>query len=85
MSVDVSSELVAYHAFVKLTLSRGGTIDKDASPAAFLEYQQQLNRLRAALQPAAERFQRGEVAIEIDIDQIVDESLQTSPRRGSQM
>ena len=76
MSSDVSSELLAYHAFVKLALSKGGNIEQDASPAAFLEYQDQLNRLRATLQPATERYQRGADAAEIDIDQLVNEELQ---------
>lgn len=56
MSTDVTSQLVAYHAFVKTTLSKGGSIDNDATPAAFLEYQNQLCRLRAELQPAMDRF-----------------------------
>jgi len=84
MSAELSSELLAYHAFVKSTLSKGGSIDEDATPAAFLEYQHQLNRLRAALQPAAERFQQGDEALEIDIDQLVDDALQNVPQRGDQ-
>jgi hypothetical protein len=75
MSTDNSSELLAYHAFVKLALAKGGTTDNDASPAAFREYQHQLNQLRAALQPAADRFRRGEEANEIDVGQIVEEVL----------
>jgi hypothetical protein len=84
MSADLSSELVAYHAFIKSTLSRGGNIDEDATPAAFLEYQDQLNRLRAALQPASERFQNGDDGTEIEIDQLVDEVLQDRARHGAE-
>jgi hypothetical protein len=84
MSADINSELLAYHAFVKTTLSKGGSIDEDATPAAFLEYQHQLNRLRAALQPAANRFQSGEEAAEIDVDQLVDEVLQSRLDAGEQ-
>jgi hypothetical protein len=84
MSTELSSELLAYHAFVKSTLSKGGSIDDDATPAAFLDYQHQLNQLRAALQPAANRFERGEEAVEIDIDQLVDEVLQNGPRPDEQ-
>lgn len=75
MATDYSSELFEYHAFIKSTLSKGGNIDEDATPAAFLEYQNQLTRLREALQPAADRFQRGENAADIDIDQLVDQEL----------
>ena len=75
MSTDFTAELLAYHGFVKSTLSNGGSIDEDATPAAFREYQLQLNRLCAALQPAADRFERGEEAFEIDIDQLVDDVI----------
>jgi hypothetical protein len=84
MSTELSSQLLAYHAFVKTTLSKGGSIDEDATPAAFLEYQHQLNQLRAALQPASERFEQGEFREEIDIDQLVDEALQGGPRPSDQ-
>jgi plasmid stabilization system protein ParE len=33
MSSQLTSELLAYHAFVKSTLSKGGSIDKDATTA----------------------------------------------------
>jgi hypothetical protein len=48
------------------------------------EYQQQLNRLREALQPAAERFERGDEAVEIDIDQLIDDELTRGQRSGDQ-
>jgi len=83
MTVELSPELLAYHAFVKSTLSKGGNIDKDATPAAFLEYQQQLNQLRTALQPATDRFLNGDEAAEIDIDQIVADTLQNRPHQGN--
>jgi hypothetical protein len=82
MSTDLSPELLAYHAFVKSTLSKGGSIDEDASPDAFREYQLQLNRLRSALQPAADRFESGEEAFKIDIDQLVDDVLGDRPDSG---
>jgi hypothetical protein len=84
MSTEFSPELLAYHAFVKSTLSKGGSIDEDATPAAFLEYQLQLNRLQAALQPAADRFNRGDEAIEIDIDELIADVLQNGPHAGGQ-
>jgi hypothetical protein len=84
MSTDVSSELLAYHAFVKSTLSKGGSLDEDATPAAFVEYQHQLNQLRAALQPAAERFRQGHEGSEIDIDQLADEVLKEAPHQGGE-
>jgi hypothetical protein len=82
MSADLSSDLIAYHAFIKSTLSKGGSIDEDATPAAFLEYQHQLNQLRAALQPATERYRNGDDGDEIEIDRLVDEVLQESGPRG---
>jgi hypothetical protein len=83
MSTELSSELLAYHAFIKSTLDKGGSIDEDATPAAFAEYQEQLSRLRSALQPAADRFLRGEDASELDINQLVDDVLNngSSPRK----
>ena len=84
MSTEVSSELLEYHAFIKSTLSRGGSIDQDATPAAFLEYQNQLNRLRASLQPAAQRFRRGDAGSEIEIDQLVSEALSDGLQPGKQ-
>jgi hypothetical protein len=85
MSTELSSELLAYHAFIKTTLDKGGNIDEDATPAAFAEYQEQLSRLRSALQPATDRFHRGEGASELDINQLVDDVLNSgaSPREPS--
>jgi hypothetical protein len=84
MPNELSTELLAYHAFVKSTLSKGGSIDEDATPAAFLEYQLQLKQLRAALQPAADRFSQGDEAVEIDIEQLVDDVLQSGMSQGDQ-
>jgi len=84
MSTDFSSELLEYHAFIKSTLSKGGSIDQDATPAAFLEYQSQLNRLRAALQPATERFRQGDEGLEVDIDELVDEALSDGLQPGDE-
>ena len=75
MSIEMPSELLAYHAFIKATLASGGSIEEDATPAAFLEYQEQLSRLRAELQPAADRFRRGEDGSEFNIDEFVDDVL----------
>jgi hypothetical protein len=75
MSTELSPELLAYHAFIKTTLDKGGSIDEDATPAAFAEYQEQLSRLRAALQSATDRFLRGEGASDLDINQLVDDVL----------
>ena len=77
-----SSNLIAYHAFIKSTLSKGGSIDEKAIPAAFLEYQDQLNQLQAALQPATERFRNGDDGNEIEIHCLVDEILQDNAPRG---
>jgi hypothetical protein len=82
MSTDSSSELVAYHAFVKSMLSKGGSIDEDATPQAFLEYQRQFGELRSALQPAADRFKRGDEAHEIDVDQLVENVLQNGSHQS---
>jgi hypothetical protein len=82
MSTETSAELFAYHEFVKLTLSKGGTIDEDATPQAFIEHQQQLNRLRAALQPAADRFHSHVPGSEVDIDRLTDDVLGKSSQAG---
>jgi hypothetical protein len=84
MSTELPSELLAYHAFVKSTLSNGGSIDEDATPAAFLAYQLQLNRLQAALQPSTDRFASGDEGFEIHIDELIDDALQSSPYSGDQ-
>jgi hypothetical protein len=85
MSIEFPSNLLEYHAFIKSTLSKGGSIDEDATPAAFLEYQNQLNRLRASLQPAAERFKQGDEGTELDIDQLVEEALSDGLQPGEQV
>jgi hypothetical protein len=81
MSSEVTPDLVSYHAFVKATLARGGSVDEDASPQAYLEYQAELERLRRELQPAALRLERGEPAHEVDFDALVALVL-TSGRRA---
>ena len=68
-------QLYSYHSFIKATLERGGAIDEEASPQAFLEYQQQLETLRRELAPAAERHLRGEPGVTIDFDALADEVL----------
>jgi hypothetical protein len=84
MSTQLSSQLLAYHAFVKATLSKGGSIDQDATPEAFLEFQRQLDRLREELKPAAERFRHGEEARETDVDQLVEEVLKERSDQSGQ-
>jgi hypothetical protein len=80
MSADVTSDLVSYHAFIKATLSSGGSLDEDASPRAYLEYQAELERLRRELQPAADRFRRGEPAADVDLDGLVERVLNRSAK-----
>jgi hypothetical protein len=82
MSTDLSSELLAYHAFVRSTLSKGGSIDNDATPQAFLEYQRQLAELRGAIRPSMERFKKGEPAEELDIERFVETILQKPEEPG---
>jgi hypothetical protein len=84
MATESATQLVAYHAFVKTTLSKGGSIDEDATPQAFLEYQRQLSQLREALRPAVERFQRGEDAEEIDIEQFVEDIIRQTSQQGGE-
>lgn len=75
MAPESVDQLYFYHAFVKATLERGGAIDVEASPQAFIEYQQQLEKLRQELAPAAERHRRGEPAVRLDLDALADEVL----------
>jgi hypothetical protein len=82
MATDLPSQLAEYHAFVKSALSKGGSIENDASPAAFLEYQRQLHDLRESLRPGMERLARGDKAEELDIEQFVSEVVSQSPRQS---
>lgn len=75
MISEATSQLHSYHAFVKATLQRGGMIGKEATPEAFIEYQQQLAKLRRDLAPAAERFYKGEPAQKLDFDAVADDVL----------
>lgn len=77
MISEAADQLQSYHAFVKATLQRGGTIDEEATPAAFIEYQQQLAKLQRELAPASERFRNGEPAASLDLDALANEVLGT--------
>lgn len=77
MAPESLNELYSYHAFVKATLARGGAIDAEASPQAFMEYQQQLDKLCQELAPAAERHRRGEPAVKVDLNALADEALRS--------
>jgi hypothetical protein len=80
MSTETSGDLYAYHAYIKTTLSHGGSLDDDASPEAYAEYQSELARLRAELQPAIEQHERGE-GEELDLNVLVEQILDA--RTGS--
>jgi hypothetical protein len=75
MNLQAVEQLHTYHAFVKATLQRGGTIDEEATPEAFIEYQQQLAKVRSELAPAAKRFQEGKPAQTLDLDALANEVL----------
>lgn len=75
MVSEAADQLHSYHAFVKATLQRGGTIDEEATPEAFFEYQQQLEKLQSELAPVAERFRRGEPAQALDLDALANDVL----------
>ena len=75
MSTETSPDLYAYHAFIKIALSHGGSLDEDASPEAYAEYQAELARLKADLQVAIEQHKRGE-GDELDLNLLVEQILQ---------
>ena len=75
MATESVDQLYTYHAFVKATLERGGAIDDEASPQAFIEYQQQLDKMRKELAPAADRHRQREPAVRLDLDVLADEVL----------
>ena len=74
MSIETSPDLYAYHAFIRASLSQGGSLDEDASPDAYAEYQAELDRLKAELLPAIDQHRRGEGA-EMDLNLLVEEIL----------
>lgn len=49
MPTDILADLHAYHAFIKATLSQGGSVDEDATPEAFLDTQASVRALEQAI------------------------------------
>ncbi len=83
MATQVPTELESFHRFLTLQLESGG---KDLSPEesldAFRAYQRDLARLKKDIQPAVERFQRGEGGRELDYDAIKQDVTQRLAERG---
>lgn len=48
MAAKISPELHAYHAFIKATFARGGSLE-DATPEAFLEFQGTVRAVHQAI------------------------------------
>ncbi len=83
MNVDNSSELVVFHRFLGDQIE-GGSVDlsPEESVQAFRAYQRDLERLRNELKPAIDRFERGEPAISLDIEDVKRRGRERLARQG---
>jgi hypothetical protein len=83
MATDSSSELVVFHRFLGDQIAIGAVdLSPEESVEAFRAYQRDLERLRADLQPAIDRFQRGEPAIPLDIEDVKRRGRERLAREG---
>ena len=82
MSTDISSELVAFHAFLgKLLESKDRSLTPEKSVEEFRNYQNQLAQFRRDIQPALEELDRGE-GNELDFRQVEKEVLDRLSQEG---
>lgn len=83
MAVDSSSELVVFHRFLGDQIQSGSDdLSPEESVEAFRAYQRDLERLRNDLKPAIERFERGEPAIPLDIEDVKRRGRERLAREG---
>ncbi len=83
MSADNSSELVVFHRFLGDQIEGGSLeLSPEESVQAFRAYQQDLERLRNDLKPAIDRFERGEPAIPLDIEDVKRRGRERLARQG---
>ncbi len=71
MATQTPTELESFHRFLTEQLRGGGKgLSPEESLNAFRAYQRDLARLQEGIQPAVERFHRGQGGHELDYDAI---------------
>ena len=77
------TELESFHRFLTAHLEGGGKgLSPEESLSAFRAYQRDLVRLQKEIQPAVERFHRGEGGHELDYDAIRQDVTQRLTEKG---
>ena len=83
MAADNASELVVFHRFLGDQIAIGSVeLSPEESVEAFRAYQRDLERLRHDLEPAIGRFERGEPAIPLDIEDVKRRGRERLAREG---
>lgn len=83
MAADSSSELIVFHRFLGDQIATGSVdLSPEESVEAFRAYQRDLERCRDDLQPAVDRFQRGEPAAPLDIEDVKRRGRERLAREG---
>lgn len=83
MSTQIPSELESFHQFLTDQLAAGGTgLSPEESLEAFRAHQRDLARLKRDIQPAVQRFQRGEAGRELDYDAVKQDVTQRLTEKG---
>ena len=83
MATNGASELVVFHRFLGDQIESGSVnLSPEESVEAFRAYQQDLERLRNDIRPAIDRFERGEPAIPLDIEDVKRRGRERLAREG---
>lgn len=83
MPAENSSELIVFHRFLGDQIAIGSIdLSPEESVEAFRVYQRALKRLQDDLKPAADRFERGEPAPALDIEDVKRRGRERLAREG---
>lgn len=81
MATIINTDLADFYDFLGQRVQLGANRTPEASVEEFRAYQRELQRFQAEIQPAIERFHRGE-GEEIDFDKLEKEVVQRLAEKG---
>jgi hypothetical protein len=83
MSTDPCREIETFYQFLGKRIQEGSVeLSPEESVEAFRAYQRDLERLRKELQPALDRFDRGEPATPFDAEELKRRGRERLAREG---
>jgi hypothetical protein len=83
MSTDPCREIETFYQFLGERIQEGSVdLSPEESVEAFRAYQRDLDQLRTELQPALDRFDRGEPAIPFDAEDVKRRGRERLAREG---